>query len=75
LDEIDDMLRRSNHLVENLSRIREVVMAQQNALSEKHARAGRGSHFDNGFVLHDANGDAKKPCGVSYTPHYRCPFN
>ena len=77
------MVRQSNRLAENLSRIRDVVIAQQNTLSEKHARAGRGSHFDDEFALHDdykaggfANGDAKKRRGVSYTPHYRrCPCN
>jgi hypothetical protein len=66
------MLRQSNRLVENLSRIREVVIAQQNALSEKHARAGRGAHLDDEFALHDdykvggfANGNAKKRRKVS----------
>ena len=71
LMEIEDMLRHSNRITEGFSQIREVVIAQQNALSEQRARASREdqSMSDYGMLNDDyknyTGGDAKKRRGVS----------
>lgn len=66
VQEIDEMIRQSNRILEGLSRVREVVIAQQTALTEQRARAARGDHLENYGGLHDeyknyTGGDSKKP--------------
>lgn len=59
--------------MENLTRLREVIIAQQTALSEQRARLARGSHLEDDYRgLSDdykgggfAGGDSKKRRGVS----------
>jgi hypothetical protein len=72
--EVDDALRQSNHVVRNLTSIREFVIAQQNALAEQRARAVKGDYYEDDYNgLHEdykgsggfAGGDAKKRRGVS----------
>ncbi len=73
LHEIDDMLRQSHRVLENLGRMREAVVAQQTALSEHRARMARGSHLEEDYngISDDykgggfAGGDGKKRRGVS----------
>jgi hypothetical protein len=74
LQEIDDALRQSARVTENLTRIKEAVIAQQNALAEQRARAVKGDYYEDDYNgLHDdykGNGgfvgsDAKKRRGVS----------
>jgi hypothetical protein len=82
LPEVDDALRQSSRVIENLARIKEAVIAQQNALAEQRARAVKGDYYEDDYNgLHDdykgsggfAGGDAKKRRGVSvtYTGRYR----
>lgn len=67
------MLRQSHRVMENLNRIRDVVIAQQTALSEQRARLARGSHMEEEYAtLPDeykngafAGADTKKRRGVS----------
>lgn len=66
-------MQHSHRVMENLTRMREVVIVQQTALSEHRARLAQGSQLDveyngipdeykgGGF----AGGDAKKRRGVS----------
>lgn len=73
---MDDILRQSHRIYENLTHLREVVIAQQNALSEQRARLAPGTHPEDDY--HDlsddyktggfAGGDAKKRRGVSIFP-------
>ena len=71
LMEIEDMMRHSNRITEGFSQIREVVIAQQNALSEQRARVSREDQAmsDYGMLNDDyknyTGGDAKKRRGVS----------
>ncbi|KAJ9602292.1 hypothetical protein H2200_013147 [Cladophialophora chaetospira] len=74
LNEVDDILRESHRIFENLSYMREVVIVQQNALSEQRARLARGSQIEEEYQgLSDeykaggyVGGDAKKRRGVSH---------
>lgn len=74
--DIDEMIRCSHHMLENLSRLREVAIMQQNALNEQRARAARGQPSDDEFhrVSEDyrsggfAGGDAKKRRGKAAPP-------
>ena len=67
------MMQQSHRVVDNLTRMREVVVAQQAALSEHRARMARGSQMEaeyNGLADEYssggfAGGDAKKRRGVS----------
>ncbi|KAK5049402.1 hypothetical protein LTR84_004331 [Exophiala bonariae] len=76
LHEIDDMLRQSHRIYENLTHLREVVIAQQNALSEQRARLARGNHMDEDYHnLSDeykgsafGGNDAKKRRGKAAPP-------
>jgi len=69
------MLRQSHRIYENLSHLRQVVVAQQTALSEQRARLARGSHMEDDYHnLSDeykgagyAGSDAKKRRGVCIT--------
>ena len=38
LEEVDDMIRRQNRVLDSMMRIREVVIAQQHALAEQRSR-------------------------------------
>lgn len=68
------MLRQSHRIFENLTHLREVVIAQQTALSEQRARLARGNHMEDDYHnLSDeykgagfAGGDAKKRRGVCF---------
>jgi hypothetical protein len=79
LPELDDIIRQSHRIFENLSYMREVVIAQQNALSEQRARLARGSQMDDEYhALSDeykngsyAGVDAKKRRGVR-VPLFPC---
>ncbi|EXJ64981.1 hypothetical protein A1O7_01320 [Cladophialophora yegresii CBS 114405] len=73
LHEVDDILRQSHRIWENLSYMREVVIAQQNALSEQRARLARSNQVEEeyadeykggGYV----GGDAKKRRGKAAPP-------
>jgi hypothetical protein len=73
LHEIDDMLRQSHVMMESLARVKEVVIQQQNALSEHRARFARGAMEEEYGAMSDdyksggfAGGDAKKRRGVSH---------
>jgi hypothetical protein len=46
LHEVDDIIRQSGRIVENLNYVRDVVIAQQNALSEQRARLARGPQLE-----------------------------
>lgn len=77
LHEIDEMMRQSHLMMENLARVKEVVIQQQNALSEHRARFARAPIEDEYGSISDfekaggfAGGDAKKRRGVSVP----CPF-
>ena len=67
------MLRQSHRIFENLTHLREVVVAQQTAMSEQRARLARGGPMDEDYHgLSDdyknggfSAGDAKKRRGVS----------
>ena len=59
---MDDILRQSHRIFENLSYLREVVIAQQNAMSEQRARLARGSQVDEEY--HSMSDDYK---GLGYT--------
>ena len=70
--EIDEMMRHSHVMMEHLARVKEVVIQQQNALSEHRARFARAPmEEDYGGMSDDykaggfAGGDAKKRRGVS----------
>lgn len=68
--EIDEMMRQSHALMENLARVKEVVIQQQNALSEHRARFARPLDDEYASMSDDyktggfAAGDAKKRRGV-----------
>ncbi|KIV94645.1 hypothetical protein PV10_02392 [Exophiala mesophila] len=76
LHEIDDMLRQSHRIFENLTHLREVVVAQQTAMSEQRARLARGGPMDEDYHgLSDdyknggfSAGDAKKRRGKAAPP-------
>lgn len=76
VNDIDTMIQQQQRVLENLNRIREVVVQQQNLLSEQRARAARGHPEDQYQGLPDeygraggfAGGDAKKRRGVSFGP-------
>ena len=67
------MMRQSSRVMENLAHIRDVIVAQQAAVSEHRARMARGSHVNEEYAdIPDeykgggfAGGDAKKRRGVS----------
>jgi hypothetical protein len=71
LHEIDDIVRQTHRIFDNLGYLREVVIAQQNAASEQRARNARSNQLEDdysdeykaggGYV----GGDAKKRRGVS----------
>lgn len=71
MHEIDDMMRHSHRVLENLTHLREMV-AQQSALSEQRARMAQSNQMDDSYngVPDDykeggfAGGDAKKRRGV-----------
>ena len=76
--EVDDALRQSQRTVENLNRIKEVVVAQQHALAEQRARLVKGDYYEDDYSgLHEdykgsggfSGGDAKKRRGVCLTHH------
>ncbi|KAK6366170.1 hypothetical protein LTR64_008597 [Lithohypha guttulata] len=74
--EVDEMMRSAQHIMDNLSRLRDAAVMQENAVNEQRARAARGQHPDeeyhhlsedfktNGF----AGGDAKKRRGKAAPP-------
>lgn len=76
VDEIDDTIRYTQHMMANLTRLREVAVMQQTALDEQRARAARGHNAEEdlrrmseefksgGF----ASGDAKKRRGKAAPP-------
>jgi hypothetical protein len=77
LQEVDDALRQATRVTENLTRIKDAVIAQQNALAEQRARAVKGDYYEDDYNgLHDdskgnggfVGGDAKKRRGVSTIP-------
>jgi hypothetical protein len=72
LQEVEDALHQSARVTESLARIRDAVIAQQNALAEQRARAVKGDYYEDDYNVHDdykGNGgfgsDAKKRRGVS----------
>jgi hypothetical protein len=74
--EVEDALHRSKRISDNWNRIREAVIAQQQALAEQRARVVKGDYYEDDYNgLHDdykgsggfAGGDAKKRRGVSST--------
>lgn len=75
------MMRQSHIMMENLARVKEVVIQQQNALSEHRARFARAPmEEDYGGMSDDyksggfAGGDAKKRRGVSGFPLFQSRF-
>lgn len=69
------MMRQSHIMMENLARVKEVVIQQQNALSEHRARFARAPMEEDYGAMSDdyksggfAGGDAKKRRGVSGSP-------
>jgi hypothetical protein len=74
LHEVEDMMRQSNRIYENLGFLREVIVAQQAALNEHRERLARGIRMDedyNGLSDDFKSGgfagiDAKKRRGVSH---------
>lgn len=46
MTEIDDLIRESGRVVDALSRIKEAVIAQENALAEEQARALKREHYE-----------------------------
>jgi len=75
--DIDEMLRYSQHVSDNLSRLREVsVIQQQTVLNEQRARAARGQQLEDDYqgLSEDfksggfAGGDAKKRRGKAAPP-------
>ena len=70
LHELDELMRQSHALIENLAHVKEVVIQQQNALSEHRARFARPAEDDYAAMSDDyksggfAAGDAKKRRGV-----------
>jgi hypothetical protein len=77
LTEVEEMMGHSERVLQNLGRIREVVIAQQHALSEQRIRAAQGSYMNEDYSSMDADyrgsggfagGDAKKRRGVSSCP-------
>ena len=74
LQGIDEMMRQSSNMMDALTKIRDVVIAQQQALAEEKARIAQGEQYDEecGRYQDDfkasnfgAN-DGKKRRGVSY---------
>jgi hypothetical protein len=74
LIEVEEMMVHSERVLQSLNRIREVVVAQQHALSEQRIRAVNGSYMNDEYSSMDgdyrgsggfAGGDAKKRRGVS----------
>lgn len=72
ITEVEEMMQHSERVRLGLSRIMDVVIAQQNALSEQRLRAARGPYdeyhsMDGDYRGHGgfAGGDAKKRRGVS----------
>jgi len=74
---VDDVLLQSTRITENLTRIRDAVIAQQNALAEQRARAVKGDYYEDDYngLPDDYKGnggfvgsDAKKRRGVSIIP-------
>jgi hypothetical protein len=73
--EVEEMMQHSERVLYSLSKIKEVVLAQQHALSEQRLRAAaRGPYMNDEFGSMDADyrssggyagGDAKKRRGVS----------
>ncbi|RMD40186.1 hypothetical protein DV735_g4945, partial [Chaetothyriales sp. CBS 134920] len=76
IHEIEDMIRQSHRVLENLTHLKEVVV-QQAVVSEHRARMARGAHLNEEYVdIPDeykgtggfANGDAKKRRGKAAPP-------
>lgn len=74
LTEVEEMMGHSERVMASLFRIRDVVIAQQHALSEQRIRADRRSYLNDDYGSMDADyrgpggfagGDAKKRRGVS----------
>ena len=74
LHDVDDAIRQSTRVLDNLARIKEAIIAQQTAIAEQRARNAKGEYFDDEYSgLHDdyksggfSGGDAKKRRGVSF---------
>jgi hypothetical protein len=76
LSEVEDAIRQSTRMMDNLARIKEAAIAQQNALAEQRARAVKGDYYEDDYNgVHDdykgsggfAGSDTKKRRGVRYT--------
>ena len=74
MPEVDDAIRQASRIIENLARIKDASIAQQNVLAEQRARAVKGNYYEDDYSgLQDdykgsggfAGGDAKKRRGVS----------
>jgi GATA zinc finger len=74
LPELDDLMRQSGRVVEAIGRIKEAVIAQQQAIAEEQARAQKREHFEDDMTNYSGEykeggtftvGDAKKRRGVS----------
>ncbi|KAK5307019.1 hypothetical protein LTR99_002711 [Exophiala xenobiotica] len=78
LSEMDDVLRHSHHIFENLTHLRELVIAQQTALSEHRARQAEEYHglsdgYRNQGLVDRGERDAKKQRrGQKAAPPGRC---
>ncbi|KAI1614372.1 hypothetical protein EDD36DRAFT_418207 [Exophiala viscosa] len=78
LNEMDDVLRHSHRIFENLSHLRELVIAQQTALSERRARQAEEYHglpdgYRNPALGDRGERDAKKQRrGQKAAPPGRC---
>ena len=74
IHEVDDIMRQSHRIYENLGFLREVIVAQQNALSEQRARLARGTQMEEEYngspddykIGGLASMDAKKRRGVCF---------
>jgi len=74
--EVDETIRYAHHTLENLNRLRDVAIMQENAINEQRARAAQGQHLDEDYHrLSDdsksggfAGGDAKKRRGKAAPP-------
>ncbi|EXJ79244.1 hypothetical protein A1O3_08745 [Capronia epimyces CBS 606.96] len=52
LPEVDDVLRQSHRILENVTHLRELVIAQQTALSEQRARQTTRNHPEDEYAVH-----------------------
>ncbi|KIX07564.1 uncharacterized protein Z518_02217 [Rhinocladiella mackenziei CBS 650.93] len=80
IHEVDDILRQSHRIFENLTHLREVVVAQQTAISEHRARLARTTQMEDDYHgISDeyrgvgyGPGDGKKPRRGKAAPPGRC---